>query len=228
MKGVYNEFWTVVADFQTLIAAVIGLAAVVGAIYGIRLQAKFAQERTEYRRYQEKQKIAQSIYSLLRIEKQFSETSIFTIPSKLDVEKLLADETAVGFGINDYIDYVTKSISALSQFPEPISDRSSFVVCCFSRLLLAKHRFGDEGSSKADLVDQAQKIIASAVVVLEQLNLELSYYVDHPMCYESLCKGLSPGDHTAYSMFALSTIKVRGFSVPGIADEVEKRLICES
>lgn len=189
MKGDYSDLWTRIGDFQTLIAALIGLAAVAGAIYAVRLQARLANLQTARATRDVRIRTAATIRSLISIERLFPETSYLRIPTKDQTHRMLAKGTGVELGTADYLGYLQTFATSLSEYPPPISDRANFLSWASGRVALAIRRAASSApnASEAAIAAAAREvrfILVAAILVAEKLAAELGPYMRQPEVYE--------------------------------------------
>lgn len=189
MKGSYSEFWTTIGDFQTLIAALIGLVAVVGAIYAVWLQARLTDSAATRAARDARIRTAATIRSLIGIERLFPVTSYLRNPTKDEVLGMLTKGTGVGLGPADYLSYLQSFVASLSEYPAPISERASFLSWVSGRTALAIKRVAGAGPVGAvpaatAAVDEVRFLLLSAILVTDKLAAELGTYMSAPQLYE--------------------------------------------
>jgi hypothetical protein len=189
MMTTYNHFWTVVQSFQTLVSAFVSLIAVLGAILGILLKARIDKKAVERTRRDDRRATALSMYSLIRMETAFPETSVLQIPTDGDVFTMLSNEGNAAIGINSYIDYFTKFVSTLSGFPKPICDRAHFLAWVSARTALAmaavcNARQGEREAMARRYAPDVRTVLIAGIVVLDDLAHELVCYENSPEQYE--------------------------------------------
>ena len=186
-KVSYTQFWNTVKDFQSLIAALIGLVAVVGAIYGVRLQAKLASSAAERLKRATRIRTATTIRSLIAIEGSFPATSFLRPPTEDEVYRILTTGTGFELGTADYVSYLKSFAMALAEFPSAISERASFLSWASGRIALAMVRVSTASPTMPIAKTAAVEVrllLLAAILVTDELDAELATYIRVPVLYE--------------------------------------------
>jgi hypothetical protein len=92
-------------------------------------------------------------------------------------------------GVNPYISYFTKFISALSGFPRPVADRAHFLSWISARTVLAMAAVNNATQAERESVAQkhareVRMLLIAAITVLDELADELMCYEGSPERYE--------------------------------------------
>ena len=184
----YPHFWKVVFDFQTLISAGLGLTAVVGAIYGIKLQAYLTERAAARQKREAKKATAGMIRSLIMAEEKLGKASLLQVPSEKHIFRMLNVGSSIDFKPSDYVSYLAKMASQLAEFPAPISERASFLSWASGRVVLATamaQASSQDSSEMAAVAQSTRNLLIVAIRVIEDLRFELANYVKNPELYEA-------------------------------------------
>lgn len=189
----YSDTWTVIKEFQSLIGALVSLTAVFSAVGGIYLKARLDERSNEKKLRDSRRNTALSLYSIIRIESRFPETSLLRVPSETEVHALLTSAATAPTGLKSYIDYLLKFTIALAAFPHPISDRAHFMSWISMRIAVASTDI--QSSAEANRTEAAQRyasevrmLFVAALVVMDELADELGCYESSTEEYERVWK----------------------------------------
>jgi hypothetical protein len=182
----YPPFWHAVHDFQTLIASILGLISIAGALVGIRLQSYLAARNAAIEGRRARVSKAITLRALLLSEANFPALSLFETPTPRQVYDMVKTGPSTTLKATDYMNYLSAMSSSLIEFPRPISERASFLTWASGRALLAT----TQANAKGDELElkNASEAIRLLLIAASQTALSLSYelgmYAKSPCEYE--------------------------------------------
>jgi hypothetical protein len=194
----YSHFWEAVRAFQTLIASVLGLISVGGALVGIKLQSYLAARTADVNARRARVSTAVTIRSFLLSEANFPNLSLLETPTPKQVYQMLKTGRAFDLKATDYLGYLTTIGTSLKDFPRPISERASFSACVSSRVVLATAQAKaipeDDLPTFKAASEEVRLLIIAGTEVAMALADELGRYIKDPGRYEKYwsCNTTSP------------------------------------
>lgn len=137
---------------------------------------------------------------------------------------MMKTASGVELKLSDYLTFLSNSVSALSDFPKPIVERSNFISWVSARVLLAMALAKRSAISSEEAIKGAASeirlLLIAALIVIDQLADELQDYVKNPKGYEFRCTGkLDWRDRFFGSEPRIS----KEFNIASLRDEVAKR-----
>ncbi len=182
----YGPFWQAVHEFQTVVASVLGLISVAGALVAIRLQSYLASRTAQRESRRARVSKAVTLRALLLAEANFPEISLLATPTPSQVYAMLKTGSSFTLKATDYMNYLSTMSSSLTEFPRPISERASFLTWVSGRVLLASAQANAKEDEQAlkKASEEIRLLLIAATETALSLAYELGMYTKSPCDYE--------------------------------------------